>query len=63
MKIFPKGNYLNKEQAQEFLDLWSNQAVITSGIKSKIFKSEVFKDKFQVSEKELKEFYSNEIFK
>ena len=63
MKIFSRGKYLSEEQVQEFLYIWNSQPVITAGIKSKIVKSSVFQDKFQASEKEIKDFYSNDIFK
>ena len=63
MKIFTKGNYLNEEQSKAFLDIWNYQPVITHGIKSRLIKSDILKDKFNASEKEIKEFHSNEIFK
>ena len=63
MKIFPKSNYLTEEQSQAFLDLWNNQPVLRSGFKSKIVKSGAFIDKFQVTQKQIEEFHSNEVFK
>ena len=63
MKIFTKGKYLSEEQSKEFLDIWNNQPIITAGIKSKLIKSDVFNDKFEATEKTIKDFYSNEIFK
>jgi len=63
VKIFTKGNYLNEEQSKAFLDIWNYQPVITHGIKSRLIKSDILKDKFNASEKEIKEFHSNEIFK
>jgi len=63
VKIFTKGKYLNEEQSKEFLDIWNYQPVITQGIKSKLIKSEAFRDKFQITDKNLKEFFDNEIFK
>jgi hypothetical protein len=49
VKIFTKGKYLSEEQSNEFLDIWRNHPVITTGIKSKIVISEDFKDKFHAS--------------
>jgi len=63
VKIFTKGKYLSEEQSKEFFGIWNYQPVITNGIKSKLIKSEAFKDKFQIAEKALKEFHNNEIFK
>jgi hypothetical protein len=63
VKIFTKGKYLSEDQSKEFLNIWNYHPVITAGIKSKIVKSEVFKDKIQATDKELMDYYSNEIFK
>jgi len=63
VKIFTKGKYLNEEQSKAFLDIWNYHPVITQGIKSKLIKSEVFKDKFQVINKTIKDFYLNEVSK
>jgi len=61
--IYTKGKYLCEEQSKEFLEIWNYQPVLTSGFKSKITKSEVLKDKFHITQKQLEEFHSNEVFK